>query len=409
MDRPLSDVVVLDLTRALAGPIAGRLLADLGAEVIKIEPPDGDLTRAIVPRVDGMAAYYVQYNAGKRCVSIDLGRPEGRDLFLRMVEKADIVLENYRPDVMARLGLGYDVLAAHNPRIILASVSGWGHGNSRSNQGAYASAIHAEAGITEMVARRRGEQDHPRNDPMSHSDTYGGLHALAAVLAALHMRDRTGKGQAVEVSMAESTLVVNDLAASELTGEDPVAGFKGGQNWSAIYRLRSGRHVNVTIDGTTRGGFGMWCKALGRPELADDPRFGSEASRVAHRAELEAEIAAWVAQFDSAAELEAAIGVSTVLAAEVRTVPELAATEWAAERGAFVDIDLGQGHPVTIPQAPWRFSDADSGVQPFAGFRGEHNREVLTELAGVDEAELARLAEDGVISERVPDWRRAGG
>ncbi|MEZ5261912.1 MAG: CoA transferase [Acidimicrobiales bacterium] len=115
MDRPLSDVVVLDLTRALAGPIAGRLLADLGAEVIKIEPPDGDLTRAIVPRVDGMAAYYVQYNAGKRCVSIDLGRPEGRDLFLRMVEKADVVLENYRPDVMARLGLGYDVLAAHNP------------------------------------------------------------------------------------------------------------------------------------------------------------------------------------------------------------------------------------------------------------------------------------------------------
>ncbi|MEZ5261913.1 MAG: CoA transferase [Acidimicrobiales bacterium] len=126
-------------------------------------------------------------------------------------------------------------------------------------------------------------------------------------------------------------------------------------------------------------------------------------------AELEAEIATWVAQFDTAAELEAAIGVSTVLAAEVRTVPELAATEWAAERGAFVDIDLGQGHPVTIPQAPWRFSDADSGVQPFAGFRGEHNREVLTELAGVDEAELARLAEEGVISERVPDWRRAGG
>ncbi|MCC6434042.1 MAG: CoA transferase [Acidimicrobiales bacterium] len=408
MDRPLSDVVVLDLTRALAGPIAGRLLADLGAEVIKIEPPDGDLTRAIVPRVDGMSAYYVQYNAGKRCVSLDLSRPEGRDVLLRMVEKADIVLENYRPDVMGRLGLGYDVLAAHNPRIILASVSGWGHGNARSNQGAYASAIHAEAGITEMVARRRGESDHPRNDPMSHSDTYGGLHALAAVLAALHMRDRTGRGQAVEVSMAESTLVVNDMAANELTGQDPMTGFKGGQNWSAIYPLRSGRHVNVTIDATTRGGFGMWCKATGRPELADDPRFATEEDRVANRGALEAEIGRWVAGFDTAAELEAAIGVSTVLAAEVRTVPELAATDWAAERGAFVPIDVGRGNEVTVPQAPWRFSDADSGVKPFAGFRGEHNREVLADLAGVDDTELARLVADGVISDRVPEWRGSG-
>ncbi|MDH4077291.1 MAG: CoA transferase, partial [Acidimicrobiia bacterium] len=232
MDSPLSDVVVLDLTRALSGPICSRLLADLGADVIKIEPPDGDLTRAMVPRVAGMSTYYVHYNVGKRCVSMDLANPEAKELFLRMVEKADIVLENYRPDVMDRLGLGFDVLRARNPRIILASISGWGHGNARSNQGAYASAIHAEAGITEMVARRRGEQDHPRNDPMSHSDTYAGLHALGAVLAALHMRDRTGEGQTVEVSMAESTLMVNDLSSAELLGEDPQAGFKAGQNWS---------------------------------------------------------------------------------------------------------------------------------------------------------------------------------
>ena len=143
MDRPLADLVVLDLTRALAGPIASRLLADLGADVIKIEPPGGDLTRSIVPRVDGMSAYYVQYNVGKRCVSIDLTRPEGRELFLRMVERADVVLENYRPDVMRQLGIDFETLAARNPRIVVASVSGWGHGNSRSEQGAYASAIHA--------------------------------------------------------------------------------------------------------------------------------------------------------------------------------------------------------------------------------------------------------------------------
>jgi crotonobetainyl-CoA:carnitine CoA-transferase CaiB-like acyl-CoA transferase len=408
MDRPLSDVVVLDLTRALSGPIASRLLADLGAEVIKIEPPDGDLTRAIVPRVAGMSTYYVHYNVGKECISMDLTNPTAKELFLGLVEKADIVLENYRPDVMARLGLSYDVLAERNPRIILASLSGWGHGNSRSNQGAYASAIHAEAGITEMVARRRGEVDHPRNDPMSHSDTYAGLHYLAALLAALHMRSRTGKGQAVDVSMAESTLMVNDLSSAELTGEDPAAGFRAGQNWSPIFRLRDGRAVNVTLDSTTDGGFNVWVKATGRSEWRDDPRFSSAEARNQHRAELEAEIAQWVVQFETAEELEKAIGVSTVLAAELRTVPELAATQWAAERGAFVDIDLGAGNNVVIPQAPWRFSEADSGAKPLVGFRGEHNRQVLGRMLGMSDGEIDALVADGILSDRVPGWRREG-
>src|SRR5438874_10852309 len=141
---PLSDLVVLDLSRALAGPIAGRLLADLGAEVIKIEPPAGDLTRFIVPRVEGMSIYFVQCNVGKQCVSFDLACEAGRSLFLRLVERADIVLENYRPGVMARLGLDYESLRAVNPKIILASISGWGYDNERAGQGAYAAAIHAE-------------------------------------------------------------------------------------------------------------------------------------------------------------------------------------------------------------------------------------------------------------------------
>ena len=338
MDAPLSDITVLDLTRALAGPIASRLLSDLGARVIKIEPPDGDLTRTMIPRVDGMSAYYAQYNAGKECVSIDLTSSAGRELFLQMVPKADIVLENYRPDVMGRLGLTHDTLLEHNPRIILASVSGWGHGNSRSYRGAFASAIHAEAGVTEMVARRRGDTTY-RNDPMSHSDTYTGLHALGAVLAALHMVHRTGQGQAVEVSMAESTLMVNDLASAELTGEDPATGFKAGQNWSAIYEMANGRHANVTLDVTTNGGFEMIIRAMDRPELAEDPRFAEIEVRTEHRRELEAIVAEWMRQFSTTDEIEAAVGNSAVLAAEVNTVPELAATDWAAERGAFVDVE----------------------------------------------------------------------
>ncbi|MFV0259924.1 MAG: CaiB/BaiF CoA transferase family protein [Acidimicrobiales bacterium] len=405
MERPLSDVVVLDLTQALAGPIAGRLLSDLGAEVIKVEAPRGDLTRAMVPRVAGMSTYFAHYNAGKECLSMDLTDERAREVFLRMVEQADVVMENFRPDVMGRLGLSYEELAARNPRIILCSVSGWGHGNSRSRQGAYASAIHAEAGVTEMVARRRGDTEF-RNDPMSHADTYGGLHALAALLAALHMRNRTGTGQAVEVSMAESTLLVNDLASMELSGDDPVAGFRPGQNWSPIFRLAGGRAVNITIDPTSKGGFDVFVTATGHEDWRDDPRFATPEDRTANRAALEAGIAEWVAAFDTAEALEAAIGVSTVLAAEVRTVPELAATDWAAERGAFVTLDIGADETVTVPQSPWRFSRADSGAKPVVGFRGEHNRQVLSRVLGLSDAEIDELADAGVISDRVPDWRR---
>tara|TARA_B100001146_G_C16172355_1_gene430690 strand:- start:329 stop:1552 length:1224 start_codon:yes stop_codon:yes gene_type:complete len=404
MEKPLSDVTVLDLTRALAGPICGRLLSDLGARVIKVEPPDGDLTRLLIPRVDGQSAYYVQYNAGKECVSIDLDGSAGRELFLQLVPHADIVLENYRPGVMDRLGIGYDRLTEVNPGVILASVSGWGHNNARSDQGAFASAIHAEAGVTEMVARRRGEE--PRNDPMSHADTYTGLHALGAVLAALHLRNRTGQGQKVEVSMAESTLMVNDLAAIEMTGQDPSAGFKGGQNWSPVLRMANGRYVSITIDITTNDGFRYIVEAMERPDLAEDPRFAIIEDRVANRDALTEILAEFIATFDDAAAVEAAIGPRGVLAAEMRTVPELAATDWAAERGAFVDIDTGRGEMITIPQSPWRFQNVDAGVAAFVGYRGQHNREVLTDLLGLSASELDVLENESVISSRPPRWVR---
>lgn len=162
----------------------------------------------------------------------------------------------------------------------------------------------------------------------------------------------------------------------------------------------------VTLDPTTAGGFTAWCQAMARPELAEDGRFATPIARARHRGELDEELAAWVATFHSAAELEAALGVSSVLAAEVRSVAELAETPWAQERGAFVDVELGHGPMVQVPQAPWRFSQAEAGVRPTAGFRGEHNRAVLRELAGVDDAELDGLVDAGVVSDRVPEWRR---
>ena len=410
MERPLEDVLVLDLTRAVAGPIAGRLLADLGARVVKIEPPDADLTRFVVPHVDGQSAYFAQFNAGKECISLDLTTEAGREVLMTMVPKADIVLENYRPGVLDKLGLGYDALAEVNPGIIVASVSGWGHGNSRSHRGAFAGVLHAEAGVTEMVARRRGNEPY-RNDPMSHADTYTGLHALGAILAALHMRHRTGHGQAVEVSMAESTLMCNDLAATDMTGQDPQIGFKGGQNWAAIYPLSNGRHVTVTLDLTANFGMKVITAAMDRPDLREDPRFARIEDRVNHREEIEAIFAEWVSQFDSAEAVENAIGVKSVMAAEVRTVAELAETPWAQERGAFVDVVAGEAAvPLTVPQSPWRFAEADAGARPgsVSGDRGQHNREVLAELAGLDDTTIDALEADGVVSAGPPIFRQSG-
>lgn len=403
-DRPLADLLVLDLTRALAGPIAGRLLADLGADVIKVEPPDGDLTRATKPRQDSMAVYFVQANVGKRCISIDLGSDEGRDLFLQLVERADVVLENYRPGVMDRLGLGYDALAAANPAIIMASVSGYGHGNVWSHRGAFAAAVQAEAGVTADIARRRGAT--PRNDPVSQSDVYGGLHALAAILAAVHHRDRTGQGQAVEVDMASSTLVANDMTAINLRDDQEVAdGFRSGSNWPPCYQLANGRWVTITTDPAIDGAFGMLTAVMDRRDLRDDPRFATMADRMANEADLNAIVAEWVATFERAADLEAALGHSAVLVADVRTAAELRDSEWAADRGAFVDVPVRPGHePVTVPQTPWRFSRSASGATPVVGFRGQHNREVLSEVFGLDAARIDELEERGVISDRIPRW-----
>jgi crotonobetainyl-CoA:carnitine CoA-transferase CaiB-like acyl-CoA transferase len=408
MDSPLSDLLILDLTRALAGPIAGRLLSDLGADVIKVEPPDGDLTRTTKPRQDSMAVYFVQANAGKRCVSIDLTTDDGRDLFLTMVEKADIVLENYRPGVMERLGLSYDALAAVNPRVILASVSGYGHGNIWSHRGAFAAAVQAETGLTADIAKRR--QTTPRNDPASQADVYGGLHALAAMLAAVHMRDRTGKGQAVEVDMAEATLLANDMTTTNLRDDTEITdGFRSGSNWPPCYQLATGRWVTVTADPAVEGSFRAWTRALDRHDLRDDPRFATMEARIEHGAELDEIIAAWVARFESAAELEEALGASMILVADVRTAPEIQATEWASDRGAFLDVDVRPGSdPVTIPQSPWRFSGADAGAKPLVGFRGEHNREVLTDVFGLSDAQLDDLEGREVISARLPGWKRDG-
>lgn len=396
---------VLDFSRVLSGPHCGRALSDLGADVIKVEPPAGDITRFGSPRRNSMAFYFVQQNAGKRNVSLDLTRPEATDLLLRLVATVDVVLENFRPGVMARMGLGYGAVAAANPTIVYASITGYGQSGPWSGRRAYAPAIQAEMGMTAGSLRHwgaGGDGPRPRNDPYSHADVYAGLECLAGILAALYQRERTGVGQHVDVDMGSALLNVNEHVQIELSGtmqeDEPAALTPAG---APVFRTAEGHAVCVSVDPAAPAGFSQFCRAMGRPELIDDPRFADPVVRLQHRDELLGEVEAWVSGFEDLEELERVLGTERLAMGVVRTVAEVAESDWAVQRGAIVEVSDRGGGTIRIPQAPWRFSAATSGVAGEPAYRGEHNREVFAAL-GLDDAELDRLEAEGVLSSRLP-------
>jgi crotonobetainyl-CoA:carnitine CoA-transferase CaiB-like acyl-CoA transferase len=405
---PLAGLRVLDLSRVLSGPIAGRNLHDLGADVIKVEPPDGDLTRFAQPKVGSISLYYAQQNTGKRNVSIDLRHPEGAAIVRALATHADVVVENYRPGVLARLGLGWDALHAANPRLVLASISGYGQTGEWADRRAYAVVIHAEMGLIEGGARWRADAagtPHapvPVQDGTSHADVYAGLHLTSAVLAALLQRERTGLGQWVEVDMAEALLHANDFLHWDLspvpTGDDRPSLAPA---FTPIVRTGAGVSVVTAGDPAGAGVLEQYCAAMGRPDLLEDPRFSREQRR-AHRHELLAVIEAWTVTFTDLAALERTLADAGIAMGVVRAGGDAATSAWGEARGATVEVDDRIGGTLRIPEAPWRFSAATTGAHGVPAYRGEHNRAVLRELLGTDDATLADWEARGVLSSRVP-------
>ncbi|MDP4850603.1 MAG: CoA transferase, partial [Ilumatobacteraceae bacterium] len=212
--RPLEGVRVLDFTRVLSGPHATRMLCDLGADVIKVEQPTGDLTRFSSPRVNSNSTYFIQQNVGKRNISLDLTKPEAVDLIIRLVEKCDVLIENFRPGVLQRLGLGQETLRAKNSRLVYASITGYGNTGPWVDRRAFAPVINAEMGMTKRQGDARGGDY--ANDPFSHADVYTAIECASAILAALFQRERTGEGQYIDLSMAQTLLYVNEHAHDDL-------------------------------------------------------------------------------------------------------------------------------------------------------------------------------------------------
>ena len=230
MTYPLAGIKVLDFTRVLAGPFASRMLADLGADVVKVEPPEGDMTRSIGRKVNDLSAYFTQQNVGKRAICVDLTKAGSTELLLQLAAEADVVMENFRPGVMSGFGLGWEELSAVNPKLIMLSISGFGQTGPERDRASYAPIIHGEMGLLERQQFVDGA-DRPRDIALSVADTYSGLHGLVGLLAALNLTQRTGIGQHVDLAMINAMFFTDDYAHAELERSRVSAG--GGQIFDA--------------------------------------------------------------------------------------------------------------------------------------------------------------------------------
>ena len=279
MPGPLSDLTVIDLSRVLAGPYATMVLADLGARVIKVERPDGgDDARAYGPFVGGHSAYFASINRGKQSIALDLKAPEDRIIFEALLEKADVLIDNYRPGVMARLGYGWEVLAARYPRLIHAATSGFGQTGPDSQKAAYDMVVQAMGGIMSVTGHPGGP---PTRVGTSVGDITAGLFTVIGIMAALHDRTATGKGQFVDVAMLDGQIAIleNAIARYAATGESP--GPLGARHPSITPFAAYGcADAPIVIAAGNDQLFASLCRALGLPQ--DDPRFASNDARTAH-------------------------------------------------------------------------------------------------------------------------------
>jgi crotonobetainyl-CoA:carnitine CoA-transferase CaiB-like acyl-CoA transferase len=401
MPAPLEGLRVVDFTRVLAGPHCTKALRDLGADVTKIEPPAGDLGRVGLPHVDGLGLYYVQQNAGKRNLSIDLNYAEARAIVTDMCREADVIVENFRPGTLARFGLGYQDVRALNPRIIYVSLSGYGQSTSWRNRPAFAPTVQAETGLTAIVQDHFGEAlSEARGDACSHADVYTGLQGIIAVLAALQHRNNTGEGQYVDVSMAATMLSVNERAGALLSGIDtdgePIA---LSANESHIFEMSDSTRLTIAGSPIYSPMFTRYCSMMRRSDLLRDPRYATAKLRRKNLASLLAEVRAWLTTFDDLEQLQAQVSEGGLAIGQVRSINEFAASDWVKEWNAVVEIDDRAGGTVRMPGNPWIFSRSELPAPGAPAFQGEHNEEILSER-NLSANEIADLKKRKVLLSR---------
>jgi CoA:oxalate CoA-transferase len=394
--KPLRGIRVIDLTRVLAGPFCTMNLADLGAEVIKIEMPGrGDDSRGYAPLMPGGdSGYYYSVNRGKKSVTLDLGKPEGSALLLKLAEKSDVVVENFSPGTMDRFNAGYDRLSAANPGIILCSISGFGQTGPMATAPAYDIVAQALGG-TMSITGYAGEA--PLRCGISIGDLTAALYGIVGILAALRARDATGRGQHVDIALLDCQVAILEdaLARYSVTGKVP-------------QRLGT-RHPSITPfqefeaqDGYFVAGAGneaIWlrmCDAIGRPELKDDARFGRNADRTAHHAELEKILRDHFATRPRAHWLEK-LEAANVPCAPIANLDEVTRNPHLHNHRMILNAKHPSFDGLIVPGTPLRNPGSTATPDTRAPRLGEHTDEVLGGLLGVDGSRLAELRARSII------------
>ncbi len=396
MAMALDDVVVLDLSHALAGPFASTMLGDFGAEVIKIEAPgSGDIARAWGPPFYGPeAAYFVHLNRNKKSVEIDLKRPEGRDLFFRLLEGADVVLENLRVGTVDRLGVGYEAVRARRPGIIYCSISGFGQDGPYRDRAALDLIVQGESGMISVTGEPGGRGV---RCGVSIADIVAGMYAAFGIMTALHARRATGRGQFIDVSMLEGQLgMLHGVIGAYLAG----GGVPGpmGTSYGAVVPYQTFRTSTRDLAlgvGTDK----LWrtlCPLVGLDTLSDDPRYATNAARCANRASL-VEALQRVFLTKTYEEWETILAPAGIPVGAIDTIDAVVDHPQVAARRALVECEHPVAGTVRVVAPPVRLSETPGAVRRPAPLLGEHTDEVLRERLGLGTEEIERLRRAGAI------------
>jgi crotonobetainyl-CoA:carnitine CoA-transferase CaiB-like acyl-CoA transferase len=398
---PIAGMRVLELAQIMAGPTCGMLLADMGADVIKVEKlPGGDDARDYrEPRINGVSAPFLVQNRNKRGIALDLKRPQGREILLRLVRNADVLTENYRRGTMEKLGVGYEALARENPRLVYCAVSGYGREGPWADKGGFDLIAQGFAGLMSITGEPGGP---PVKTGGPVADINAGLLAAIAILAAYSHAQRTGRGQFVDTSLMEAALQQTYWHAAYFFAEGRSPGPSGSAHLlTAPYQAFRASDGWINIGGANQSNWERIADVLGHPEWRDDVRFATNSARMQNLAALSAHIghvlatrtrADWIAAFDAAG----------VPAGPVHTIGEALTHPQTLARGMVVDVDHPQAGPTHALGCPIHFSATPTQVDRAAPLLGQHTREVLLEHDYTGE-EIDAFAADGVVLDAAAD------
>jgi crotonobetainyl-CoA:carnitine CoA-transferase CaiB-like acyl-CoA transferase len=400
MRHVLDGYKVLDFTQVLAGATCTRLLAEMGAEVIKIElAPNGDFSRGFGAFRDGRSAYYIQQNRGKKSVCVDAKKPAGLEILRALVPKVDVLVENFAPGAIGRMGLGWDEVRKRNPKIVMCSISAFGQTGPLSALPGFDYIAQAYAGVTHMI----GDPDGAPSLPMlGLGDVSTGTHAMGAIAAALLYRERTGEGQFLDISILDSYFHCHEMNVQMYSASQ-----------GTIQPKRSGtQHPQICPAGVFRGKQGYlvimafldhhWaelCRIMGRPELGKDPRYATNAARVEHRQEVVRIIEEWLASTESDEAAAAALQQSRIPVAPVLSIAQAVAHPHLRQRGTVRTIRDRIFGEFEAPGFPLRFSAFPERLPLEAAVLGEHNAEVLSRQLGYSQERIRALETEGVLKQ----------